>query len=678
MRPCGEKDTNSIHDVQNKGMCRGLVFTLLLCAALLGFFALLETCDNKYSHYSVQPEKGVLVLDDTFTEGSYICVIDDWEFYNGQLIAGDGRKQEPQYLFLGEYSNYSMREKGKSGFGQASYRLTIVNHSRLHMLSMEVPELFSASRIYADGELIASLGNVEEGSYQSAVRNQIISFPADGTTELVIEAANYDHYYSGMFYPPILGATKTVTGIVVTRLIIYGIACFSTLSMALFSLMIWRGRRESDIYLIYGFLSLAFGIHIAYPFIRWLGLPLVNGLYAVEDASEYLMILCVILIGGIIAGEQEKKYFRHVGRAAGLMIAVTFLVPLVILPRYPKMLQLYGHVIDGYQILVSLYILYLSALTIRRGTSAAYLLLAGSVVFAVGMLKDVFTSNLFEPIRGAWLKEYSGFLLIIIFSVLLQKSFHRVMEENRQVLEHLEEKVEERTQELTTVLNERKKLLSEVAHDLKAPMSSIQTFIEFMKIGNVNIDEETRTYLNVIEQKSIEMQDGVKNLQKISMGEYLVDHTQRLCVNSFLEDLYENSLPDAEANGIHFVYKAPKQQVYMDMDRYRMTRALENIIYNAFDFTPLDGRIQMSLEAGEDIRISISDSGRGISEEDMEHLFESGYTRRMPSEPAGKGLGLYIAKAIVEAHQGRITVESQTAKGTTFYISFAAQQRISE
>lgn len=675
MKRFGEEDISSIHNY--KKIISGLLMVCAIGILILAVFGILDKLDNKYSHFSAQPVKGVLTIDgDTFANGSYLCPIDDWEFYNETLYySGSGERVKPRYIFIGQYSDYSMRQKNESAFGSASYRLKIVNLGDPVILSMEVPELFSSSRIYINGKSVAELGDLDKDTYRGVVQNQVVSFEAGKETELVLEITNYEHYYSGMFYPVILGTTGTVTGIVFARLIVYGILCIAALTMALFSLVVWRNGNKK-IYVLYGVLCLAYGIHVSYPFVRWIGVLNVNFLYALEDSSEYIMIACAAAISALVAGEDKKLYFKKgmLPLCIGMCL-FSFFVPLLILTKAPSLNGIYGSVIDGYQIFISCYMLLMAFKGILLGKRGFYLMLAGNVIYGIGILWDVFTSNLFEPVRGAWPKEYAGFCLIIVFSVMLQFYIREIQEENERLTRHLEQEVNVRTRELTGLLHERKKLLSEVAHDLKAPVSSIQTFIEFMKISNVRIDDETRAYLTAIEQKSEEVQSRVANLQELSVDDRIIFKKKRQLLNNFLQQLYENHLPDAQAYGIYFNISLPEQKIYMELDENLLARAFGNIIYNAFDFTPFEGKIHIRMDIKKEIRITISDTGKGVAPEDLPHIFEANYSKRASGEPKGKGLGLHIAKAIIDGHGGWIEAESHLGNGTTFTIYFNVRQR---
>ncbi len=123
----------------------------------------------------------------------------------------------------------------------------------------------------------------------------------------------------------------------------------------------------------------------------------------------------------------------------------------------------------------------------------------------------------------------------------------------------------------------------------------------------------------------------------------------------------------------------PAEPVWADIDAERIGQVLANLLSNAAKFTPVDGRIDVTVETrdthrGADVRVTVHDSGIGIPEDDLPRLFERFFRARNATDQAipGTGLGLAICSAIVEAHKGRMTVESQLGHGTA--VSFALRQ----
>jgi signal transduction histidine kinase len=126
----------------------------------------------------------------------------------------------------------------------------------------------------------------------------------------------------------------------------------------------------------------------------------------------------------------------------------------------------------------------------------------------------------------------------------------------------------------------------------------------------------------------------------------------------------ETSL-EFECEGEDSLRSLPK----VSADRDRIFQVLQNLVGNAIKFTPEGGRITLRVEPrDEDVVFSVSDTGPGIAEEDLEHIFDPYWRPKMQAK-AGAGLGLSISRGIVEAHGGRIWAESEVGKGSTFHFT---------
>ncbi len=140
-----------------------------------------------------------------------------------------------------------------------------------------------------------------------------------------------------------------------------------------------------------------------------------------------------------------------------------------------------------------------------------------------------------------------------------------------------------------------------------------------------------------------------------------------MLLNLFMADLCRGCRPIIELNGTTFTEKITSQPCHVRVNREQLFRALEKLLYNAPDFTPADGEIKLSLQADEDFAcIVVSDTGCGISEEDLPHIFRRSFTTR--GDRGGQGLGLAITRDIIMEHEGRIEVESEEGRGSTFTI----------
>ncbi|HFL2569901.1 TPA: ATP-binding protein [Clostridioides difficile] len=660
---------------------KGTLIVLIVSLLAITGLNLLYKYDNKYTYKSIRVSNGILTIDnDTFTKGKLVFLIDDWEFYNHKIFKpNDFTEQDikPEYVFIGQYPDFSMRKGNQSPYGNATYRMRIKNEGKDKLLSLELPEIFSASEVWINGEMVSKLGDVGTEKYRPKIKNSVVSFIAKKNTEIIINVSNFSHYYSGLYYPPALGETKDISNMMFYRLLFYSIICFTTFAIAIFSLSVWFLSNKSKIYLYFGCMCVFFAIHVSYPFVHLLGLPLVSFTYAVEDLSYFMVVLCIICINGSISKIEENKVYRFLILPLGItMSIISIVIPIILLPYDMYFVNIYGKLIDIYKYIVFIYILMSSLVSIYKKTCSehisSYILVSVNTVFGISILFDAVTSNRFEPIFTGWQTEYCGFVIVILFSVMMINRNRIIIKENEKLTRNLEHEVEVRTNELTTLLNERKRFLADVAHDLKAPVSAIQAFIDLIKVGNIHVDEETRTYLYAINQKSNEVQNRVRSLQEFTSQDKSIGISEKICLNNFIKEIYENNLPDTQACGVNFETYVLEKKIYAKINKEMLTRAFENLIYNALTFTPFDGKIILSMDKEDGFAIiKISDNGKGIPPENIPKVFDRFFTERDNNEPKGQGLGLYIVKSIIREHGGEIFVDSELGKGTVFTIKLS-------
>ncbi|HBF7936915.1 TPA: histidine kinase [Clostridioides difficile] len=667
--------------MKKNNILKGTLIVLIVSLLAITGLNLLYKYDNKYTYKSIRASNGILTIDnDTFTKGELVFLIDDWEFYNHKIFKpNDFTKQDikPEYVFIGQYPDFSMRKGNQSPYGNATYRMRIKNEGKDKLLSLELPEIFSASEVWINGEMVSKLGDVGTEKYRPKIKNSVVSFIAKKDTEIIINVSNFSHYYSGLYYPPALGETKDISNMMFYRLLFYSIICFTTFAIAIFSLSVWFLSNKSKLYLYFGCMCVFFAIHVSYPFVHLLGLALVSFTYAVEDSSYFMVVLCIICINGSISKIEENKVYRFLILPLGItMSIISIVIPIILLPYDMYFVNIYGKLIDIYKYIVFIYILMSSLVSIYKKTCSehisSYILVSVNTVFGISILFDAVTSNRFEPIFTGWQTEYCGFVIVILFSVMMINRNKIIIKENEKLTRNLEHEVEVRTNELTTLLNERKKFLADVAHDLKAPVSAIQAFIDLIKVGNIHVDEETRTYLYAINQKSNEVQNRVRSLQEFTSQDKSIGISEKICLNDFIKEIYENNLPDTQACGVNFETYVLEKKIYAKINKEMFTRAFENLIYNALTFTPFDGKIILSMDKEDGFAIiKISDNGKGIPPENIPKVFDRFFTERDNNEPKGQGLGLYIVKSIIREHGGEIFVDSELGKGTVFTIKLS-------
>lgn len=215
--------------------------------------------------------------------------------------------------------------------------------------------------------------------------------------------------------------------------------------------------------------------------------------------------------------------------------------------------------------------------------------------------------------------------------------------------------------------------LAHVSHELRTPMASIQegTHLLLDEIPGP-LQPEQRTTLRIMADSSrrlIHLISTILDLSKMDAGmmEYRI-------VSSDLRRIADISVNKirllADAKHVQLVVESPAQRVWVKADSIRIEQVLDNLLSNALKFSPEGGIVKIhmrpDMKAGV-LEVSVSDVGPGVPPDELPHIFERFYQGRQKGKQAlpGSGLGLALAKKVVEAHGGRIWIESELKKGTT-------------
>lgn len=221
-------------------------------------------------------------------------------------------------------------------------------------------------------------------------------------------------------------------------------------------------------------------------------------------------------------------------------------------------------------------------------------------------------------------------------------------------------------------LTTRDEFLAIVSHDLKNPLGAISMSAAMLRDTPAyeTADEETRQYVEVIDRcanEALRLIGDLLDMERISAGKLDLDiKTQDLV--AIVRDTTEMFRLQAESKGVALETQQGLDKVLARCDRNRFGQALSNLIGNAIKFTPRGGKVTVSTHAAVDeVQVSVADTGPGIPAERHHTIFER-FWQIANSDRHGLGLGLYIAKMLIEAQQGRIWLESHVGCGSTFYV----------
>ena len=381
------------------------------------------------------------------------------------------------------------------------------------------------------------------------------------------------------------------------------------------------------------------------------------------------MLYEVMVLSSVEAGFSGKLWYRRFLRpAAAAACAVCGLSVLFLIPASPRLVNLYGAFLDGYKLLIWLYLLECAVYGLWMNRDSAGLVLAGCLTMGAAMVSNLLDNNQFEPVYTGWQTEYSGFILVIVFWILTVRHISRVLKQNQALTEHLEDQVQKRTRELHAVLDERKAFFSDLAHNLKAPVVAIHGFTDLILRGNLYLDDDLKEYLDKISSENEELCRRMYVLGDLNAFDKITEPRELIEINGLLSQVSHDNEPEACISGIELRVEKLEDQAFILAQKRKLLLLFENLIYNAISFTPEDGVITISPCLDQDgVTIRVSDTGMGIEPEHLPHIFERFYSGR-PDASESSGLGLYIARIIVEELGGSIHAESVKGQGSVFTV----------
>jgi len=230
------------------------------------------------------------------------------------------------------------------------------------------------------------------------------------------------------------------------------------------------------------------------------------------------------------------------------------------------------------------------------------------------------------------------------------------------------------TQRLQAAQKSQRDFVANVSHELKTPLTSIQGFAQAILDGTADSKQALRQSAEVIYAEAARMHRMVLDLLDLARLDagVLELKMDALDVAALLSHVVERFTPAASAAGVQLSVHASSRLPPLLGDGDRLAQVFINLVDNALKFTPAGGTI--TLRAAHDraeLHVSVSDTGKGIPAEALPHVFERFYRAdlaRSGGERHGFGLGLAIAKEIIEAHGGRISVRSAEGRGTAFIV----------
>jgi signal transduction histidine kinase len=235
-------------------------------------------------------------------------------------------------------------------------------------------------------------------------------------------------------------------------------------------------------------------------------------------------------------------------------------------------------------------------------------------------------------------------------------------------------RITDQIQALTEKDSARRELVAQVSHDLRTPLASLHGYLETLRMKAEVLDSAERSeYLDIALRHSMRLRRLVENLFELATldARDVSPSMEPVSLGELAQDVVQKYRLAAQGKGINLALEGARELPFVKADVGLIERVLENLIDNAIDHTACPGSVRVSTRVrGHTVTVQVSDTGSGIPPEDLPRIFDRFFQapgRRREGQHAG--LGLAIAKRILELHHGSIQVMSRLGVGTTFTFS---------
>jgi len=221
----------------------------------------------------------------------------------------------------------------------------------------------------------------------------------------------------------------------------------------------------------------------------------------------------------------------------------------------------------------------------------------------------------------------------------------------------------------------KSEFVSVVSHQLRSPLSNLRWAIELLMSGRIGqIEEKQLEYFKILKENSNRMKELVSDLLTVSRIETaeLPTKKEECHLEDIIKDFIKEFQPFATASNVEIAFKPQLNLPKVLVDASQIKLVIENLLDNAIRYIKEPGKVEIRLERqNEQLYFEIKDTGVGIPKDDQKYIFQKFFRSEniMRHQTQGTGLGLYIARAIIEKLGGKIGFKSQEGKGSTFYFT---------
>lgn len=689
---------------------RRITFHIMMAIILITILILQVSGSLLDGHAAPQARSGVMDARGwDFRNQGLIPLNGQWEFNWHQLLSpadiAAPRKATHYAPVPASWNQFQLQKGIRSGAGYATYRLRILKDDIDSLYGVWLPSIYSSYSLWVNGRLVLKEGDVseEENTYEPSTRRRTAMFHVPGEqAEIVIQVANYSHHRGGIWQSPYFGLAEQAIRKSKMETVRDSILFGCLLMVGLYHIGLFIERRKDRYTILFGVLCVAMAFRIATSgdmlLLTWL--PMLS--WNLNTRIEYMLMLIAAMTGvgyvrHLFTEDACLRTYRFLIGAGSILIGMTVLLPTSVFTSF----------LSGYQIYIMAVVVHIFAMNFRavhHHRLGAYIALIGFAVLSVLVINDILYSHELAAVRD--LAPIGLVACIFLQSLVISLRYSQVLTDLESVSAELielnaslEQRIQDRTAELmrmnahleknNTELERmeisRRHLFTNISHDLRTPITLIRGYLEVLQDEIVYDKEEQKKYIRLMLNKINGLNHLIGDMFELSKLEAGQAHfsKQEVLLEHFIAHLEDNYKLELHGKGFVFAcynetcLDVPPASLVIKVDLDRMTQVFDNLIYNAVKFTPVGGTITISIQyeaENETLHIKVTDTGIGVREEDLPYIFDRFYKKDKSrnSSTGGSGIGLAIAKEVIELHSGRIGVESGQGAGTTFHIILPA------
>lgn len=629
-----------------------VIWIILLC---VGFTAI-------SGQTSPEPQNGVLDLSGIeLNEQTILNLKGEWLFHWEEFLTPNSFESSqssgiavkvPSY-----WSNYQVDGKNLPGMGYGTYSLKIIlPQGYQSSICFDIPVFDVAYHFYLNQRLMSSNGKVASSKEKEQPWYDPSSFcyiPDGDTLQLLIQVSNFHHRRGGFWQPLYMGGAKEVLDRK-ERKRVYSYSTAGVLFFFMIFFLIFWSFTRTKIMLLFALTTLGILIRMVNTGL-FLSNLFMETSWSWQIRMEYLGTYLAFFLGMIFLHNLfPKRHMFWVIRSLAALITLAMISLFALPVKYFSYEML---IIQPLMLIGLVHYLVLSFLGTLKGKTLDGVFFVTLALFIATLVNDILLANSAGgAVSSNYLSELSFQIFIVAMAVLV-------------VLQWVRNNKERQRLEASLVFKNR--VLSVIAHDLKAPIASVAQFSELLA-AKPKLASEPHV-INSLEQSS---QAAVTLLDNLlywgrSQADALQMSPTRIEFESLLDDVGSLFQHMAVQKEISFVlHSEPGLAAFAD--RATLSIVVRNLVSNALKFTPQKGKVEVrAWKEADKVKFYVKDTGVGIKAEFLELYEKEGQLSSTAGtdQEIGTGLGLHLVRELVQKNQGNLDIESSMEVGSTFTIT---------